>query len=122
MASGRAWERHEEERPPKPSGGGQGRGRGRGKPGGGTRGNAKPGKPGGGTPGGGQSRVDSRPSDAMALALRYGADIFAEQSVLESSAQVVVRDKDGADEGEQPDSWKEFLENLDPDAFGKYKM
>ncbi|MDF1555703.1 MAG: bifunctional nuclease family protein [Deferrisomatales bacterium] len=63
--------------------------------------------------------VDCRPSDALALALRCGAEIFAAEDVLQSAAKVVVREA-----GAQPDddSWKEFLEDLDPGAFGKYKM
>lgn len=66
--------------------------------------------------------VDSRPSDAMALALRFKAEIFAEESVLRSSAKVVVRDPEAADGDDKEEAWKEFLENLDQDAFGKYKM
>ncbi len=72
-------------------------------------------------PGGERRLVDCRPSDAMALALRFGAEIFAAEEVLQRSAKAVVRE---ADPGGQPDdnSWKEFLEDLDPGAFGKYKM
>lgn len=66
--------------------------------------------------------VDSRPSDAMALALRFGAEIYAEESVLLSSATVVVREPGAPEEEDGDESWREFLENLDPDAFGKYKM
>jgi bifunctional DNase/RNase len=70
----------------------------------------------------GQRRlVDCRPSDAMALALRFGAEIFAAEEVLQGSAKVVVREP-GAPGQPDDDSWKEILENLDPDAFGKYKM
>jgi bifunctional DNase/RNase len=75
-------------------------------------------------PGGGKRLVDSRPSDALALALRTGADIFAEETVLRKATTVEVKQAEGktpdGEEGE--DAWKEFLENLDPDSFGKYKM
>ena len=72
-------------------------------------------------PGGGKRLVDSRPSDAVALALRVGAEIYAEEKVLRRASAVQVKDSERKEEsGEDP--WQEFLENLDPDAFGKYKM
>jgi len=73
-------------------------------------------------PGGGKRLVDSRPSDALALALRTGADVYAEESVLRRASNVQVKEPEGKEKGESDDPWKEFLENLDPDAFGKYKM
>ena len=73
-------------------------------------------------PGGGKRLVDSRPSDALALALRTGADVYAEESVLRRASNVQVTEPEGKEKGEGDDPWKEFLENLDPDAFGKYKM
>ncbi len=72
-------------------------------------------------PGGGTRLIDSRPSDALALALRTGAEIFAEEKVLRKASSIQIREGEGEGEKEG-DSWKEFLENLDPDAFGKYKM
>ncbi len=75
-------------------------------------------------PGGGKRLVDSRPSDALALALRTQANIFAEESVLRRASTIQVKESDTQGEGqaEGEDAWKEFLENLDQDAFGKYKM
>jgi uncharacterized protein len=70
--------------------------------------------------GGSHRLIDSRPSDALALALRVGADIYADESVLRRASTVEVKEAAEGEEGE--DAWKEFLENLDPDAFGKYKM
>ncbi len=74
-------------------------------------------------PSGGKRLVDSRPSDALALALRTGADIYAEETVLRKASAVELKPS-GEAEGEVggEDPWKEFLENLDPDEFGKYKM
>ena len=81
--------------------------------------------------------VDSRPSDAIALALRTQADVFVARKVIESSQQldldalkeVLGKDKLGDEEvGEgsrkksEKDRWTEILENLKPDDFGKYKM
>ncbi len=79
--------------------------------------------------------VDSRPSDAIALALRAQADVFVARKVIESSQQLdlealkEVLGKSGSDEeGEEDDGksdkdrWTEILENLKPEDFGKYKM
>jgi bifunctional DNase/RNase len=75
-------------------------------------------------PSGGKRLVDSRPSDALALALRTGADIYAEETVLRKASAVEIKPSGSETEGEggEEDPWKEFLENLDPDEFGKYKM
>lgn len=65
--------------------------------------------------------IDSRPSDAIALALRVGASIFVEENVIKKSAKVDLarkEDKVVVDTTE----WEEILENLSPDDFGKYKM
>jgi hypothetical protein len=64
--------------------------------------------------------VDSRPSDAIALALRTGSPIFVETRVIEKSQQ--MDSKDSAFTQENRDKWTEILENLNPDDFGKYKM
>lgn len=109
--------------------------------------------------------IDSRPSDAIALALRAGADICVSRHVLAlSGARAATRppagdDVDEADsadevepvapeaegqggpEAEAPreptprvlhvpenarrddaEQWREILEKLDPEDFGKYKM
>ena len=50
--------------------------------------------------------IDSRPSDAIALALRSKAPIFASEEVLRKQAS------------EELDQW---LENLKPEDFGKYE-
>lgn len=44
--------------------------------------------------------IDSRPSDALALAVRVEADIFADESVLEQAALASDPDEDAAIEGE----------------------
>jgi uncharacterized protein len=61
--------------------------------------------------------VDARPSDAIALALRTKAPIYVEESVIENAKAVDF----GA---ERPDTERlqKWLENLDPDDLGKYKM
>jgi bifunctional DNase/RNase len=61
--------------------------------------------------------IDARPSDAIALALRTRAPIFVEERVVEHARTVDFTP-------EKPDSERlqKWLENLDPDDFGKYKM
>ena len=61
--------------------------------------------------------VDSRPSDAIALALRVGAPIFAEESVVTDAKNAELSPDKG--NSERLSKW---LENLDPDELGKYKM
>ncbi len=61
--------------------------------------------------------VDARPSDAIALALRSRAPIFVEESVIESAE---TREP-GADKPDT-DRLQKWLEGLDPNELGKYKM
>ena len=61
--------------------------------------------------------IDSRPSDALALALRAGAPIFVEESVLDQ-AKSIEDEKDLSDS----ERLKKWFENLDPDEFSKYEM
>jgi bifunctional DNase/RNase len=61
--------------------------------------------------------IDARPSDAIALALRTQAPIFVEESVIDN-AKTVDFTTDKAD-SERLQKW---LESLDPEELGKYKM
>lgn len=61
--------------------------------------------------------VDSRPSDAIALALRTKSPIFVEESVVESAKGIDLT-KDSTD-SEKLQKW---LEGLNPEDLGKYKM
>ena len=69
--------------------------------------------------------VDSRPSDAIALALRVGAPIFVEEDVVRRAQTVeVAKEKDKEKEREKPDDperLREWLENIKPEDFGKFK-
>lgn len=49
---------------------------------------------------GGETTVDSRPSDAIALALRFDAPIFVEDKVMDEAAQVI--EVSAAEEGKDP--------------------
>lgn len=61
--------------------------------------------------------IDSRPSDAIALALRVNAPIFVTDKVVSKAKSIDI-----AEEKEEADRWREWLENLKPEDFGKYKM
>ncbi len=61
--------------------------------------------------------VDSRPSDALALALRLDCPIYVEDSVLKSSKTTAsVSDK------VQSEELKKWLEGLNDEDLGRYKM
>lgn len=66
--------------------------------------------------------VDSRPSDAIALALRANAPIFVAEKVIEKSRNVDFGKKITDLDNLKDEKLKEFLENLSPEDFGKYKM
>jgi uncharacterized protein len=64
--------------------------------------------------------VDSRPSDAIALALRTESPIFVTEEVLAKSASTSTTTL-SADRS-SPEDIKQWLENLNPEDLGKYKM
>ena len=61
--------------------------------------------------------VDARPSDAIALALRSRAPILVDERVIDNANTV-----DFANEKQDSDRLQQWLESLDPDELGKYKM
>ena len=61
--------------------------------------------------------VDARPSDAIALALRTQAPILVESSVIDSAKTI-----DFASDHADNDRLHKWLESLDPEELGKYKM
>lgn len=61
-------------------------------------------------------RVSSRPSDAIALAVRVDAAIFASEEVLEDAGTPLA--EEGEEEGEElVDQFREFIENVNPEDF-----
>jgi bifunctional DNase/RNase len=66
--------------------------------------------------------IDSRPSDAIAIALRTSAKIYMEESVIERSRKLDLTQPEDLHSEEAKKKWAEVLDNLDPDDFGKYKM
>lgn len=61
--------------------------------------------------------VDARPSDAIALALRASVPIYVEDTVIENA-----RSLDFTPEKADPERLAKWLESLDPEDLGKYKM
>ncbi len=60
--------------------------------------------------------IDSRPSDALALALRTDSPIFVDESVLKNSRM------SGSAEKGKDEELRRLLENLNEEDFGRYKM
>jgi len=65
--------------------------------------------------------MDARPSDAIALALRFDAPIFVDENVIEHSKSREP-DVEVADQSEEGRKWADYLEKLSSDDFGKYKV
>ena len=61
--------------------------------------------------------MDARPSDAIALALRWDCPIYVNREVLESSRQAA-----GSTPNVNSDEMRKWLENLGDDDMGRYKM
>ena len=66
--------------------------------------------------------IDSRPSDAIAIALRTSAPIFVEESVIQRSAKVDLSTQKEDKVVTESSDWEDILEKLSQDDFGKYKM
>jgi len=65
--------------------------------------------------------IDARPSDAIALALRFKAPIYVEDSVMQQS-KISDGEAEAVDNSEEGKKWADYLTNLSPDDFGKYKV
>jgi hypothetical protein len=61
--------------------------------------------------------IDSRPSDAIALALRMSSPIFVEDEVVRKANGLKFDEK-----VESSEKLRKWLETLRPEDFGKYKM
>ena len=65
--------------------------------------------------------MDARPSDAIAMALRFSAPIYVDDKIFEKS-QMTEGDYEVLNKSEEGKKWAEYLENLSPEDFGKYKI
>ena len=61
--------------------------------------------------------IDSRPSDALALALRVDCPIFVEEEVLKNSAKAA-----NASDRVSGEDLRKWLEGLNDEDLGRYKM
>jgi hypothetical protein len=68
-----------------------------------------------------QIAVDARPSDALALALRADCPIFVSEQVLEA-ARVNTNMSSQSTDGPSAEQLKNWLEGLNDEDLGKYKM
>jgi bifunctional DNase/RNase len=65
--------------------------------------------------------VDSRPSDAIALALRVAAPIFVEEDVVRKAKTLEVATKDAEPvKTDDPERIKEWLGSIKPEDFEKF--
>jgi bifunctional DNase/RNase len=61
--------------------------------------------------------IDARPSDSIAMALKWGAPIFAEETLFN------LRESDQPTEiSNDPESLSERLKKINPEDFGKYSL
>ena len=65
--------------------------------------------------GGGEIEIDSRPSDAIALAVRVDAPIFVAEAVIEEAS--IEFEGEDVDDDDIVDQFKEFLDRVTPDEF-----
>ena len=84
---------------------------------------------------GGQIEIDSRPSDALALAVRVEVPIYVDESVMDKAGILLDRegkplDEKGVIEGKEKvtdeelkkmSAFRDFIDTLDLDDFGKRK-
>jgi bifunctional DNase/RNase len=78
-----------------------------------------------------QLEIDSRPSDAIALAVRSRVPIFAEESVLDRAGVLLDQEESApaseerapvsSEEVERMSAFRDFIESLDLDDFDKRK-
>lgn len=69
--------------------------------------------------GGQETTVSSRPSDALAIALRASCPIYAADDLLDAVGEIVDEDEDSQGELEIIDEFREFIENISPEDFEK---
>jgi len=64
----------------------------------------------------GDKIISARPSDAIALAVRCGADLFASSELIDEVGQEPVPEPED-DAAEIIDEFKDFIENVSPEDF-----
>jgi bifunctional DNase/RNase len=61
--------------------------------------------------------ISARPSDAIALAIRIGTTIYAEESVLAEAGVAIPDEGDSENEVEVVERFREFLDQVSPEDF-----
>ena len=69
----------------------------------------------------GNFEMDARPSDAIALALRFDAPIFVADEIMQKS-KMGNGEAEVLDTSEEGKKWADYLESLSPEDFGKFKI
>lgn len=70
-----------------------------------------------------QISIDSRPSDAIALAVREGIPIFVTSEVYEKTAHALFQENQDLQElttYPEPEEFREFVNNISPEDFARY--
>ena len=65
--------------------------------------------------------MDSRPSDAIAIAIRAEAPIYVDDNVIEKF-KMDDKEFEALDKSEEGQKWADYLAKLSPEDFGKYKI
>jgi hypothetical protein len=68
-----------------------------------------------------ETKIDARPSDALAIALRTGSRIYINENVIQKYETIMTRNETETLDGEAKE-WTEILENLSPKDFQRYKI
>lgn len=65
-------------------------------------------------------QIDARPSDSIAVALRLKAPIFTDEDLLELTSIDTVEPMTPPPDQADPESLRKYLEDMDPEDFGKF--
>ena len=68
-----------------------------------------------------ETKIDARPSDALAIALRTGSRIYINENVIQKYETIMTRNETETLDGEAKER-TEILENLSPKDFQRYKI
>lgn len=68
-----------------------------------------------------ETKIDARPSDALAIALRTGSRIYVNEKVIQKYETIMTRNETETLDDEAK-NWTEILENLSSEDFQKYKI
>ncbi len=66
---------------------------------------------------GARTTISSRPSDAIALAVRFGATIHANDDVLDAAAFTPTEEGEEVEQEQVVEEFREFIENVNPEDF-----